>query len=113
MVLQYHVYYCFHLHGLTLQCVLQPTTATEQNAFLELFYDRYISQLIGVLAEACEPNKAASLHAAGEAGQPGTPGRASKPEKANAPGGVAAPSALAIIVDLLCFCVQHHSYRIK
>ena len=92
---------------------MQPTTATEQNAFLELFYDRYISQLIGVLAEACEPNKAASLHAAGEAGQPGIPGSASKLEKASAPGGVAAPSALAIIVDLLCFCVQHHSYRIK
>ena len=81
---------------------LQAATATEQNAFLELFYDRYISQLIGVLAEACEPNRAPSSHAVSEAGQAGRPGQAG-----------AAPSALAIIVDLLCFCVQHHSYRIK
>ena len=82
--------------------VLQAATATEQNAFLELFYDRYISQLIGVLAEACEPNRATSSHPASEAGQAGRHGQAG-----------AAPSALAIIVDLLCFCVQHHSYRIK
>ncbi|CAL5223154.1 g5623 [Coccomyxa viridis] len=81
---------------------MKAATATEQNAFLELFYDRYISQLIGVLAEACEPNRAPSSHAVSEAGQAGRPGQAG-----------AAPSALAIIVDLLCFCVQHHSYRIK
>jgi len=35
------------------------------------------------------------------------------PEAAGAPGGAAAPSALGLIVDLLCFCVQHHGFRIK
>ena len=90
---------------------MQQATATEQNAFLELFYERYISQLIGVLAEACEPAKAAPSHAAGEPKQDGA--AAGKPDQASAPSRGAAPSALAIIADLLCFCVQHHSYRIK
>lgn len=61
---------------------------SESNHFLELFYDKYIAQLIAVLSDACEPGRQAA-----------------------APG--AAPSALALIVDLLCFCVQQHSYRIK
>ena len=91
---------------------MQQATATEQNAFLELFYDKYISQLIFVLADACEPSKAGASHAAGE---PKQVGAARKPDQASAAAAVsgAAPSALAIIVDLLCFCVQHHSYRIK
>ena len=97
--------------GLTESSLLQQATATEQNAFLELFYERYISQLIGVLAEACEPAKAAPSHAAGEPKQDSAP--AGKPDQASAPSRGAAPSALAIIADLLCFCVQHHSYRIK
>jgi protein phosphatase-4 regulatory subunit 3 len=89
---------------------VQQATATEQNAFLELFYDRYISQLIGVLAEACEPSKASALHASGEPGPAGMPASTGRPGQA---GAGTAPSALAIIVDLLCFCVQNHSYRIK
>ena len=97
--------------GLTLRSLVQQATATEQNAFLELFYERYVSQLIGVLAEACEPAKAGPSHAAGESKQDGT--AAGKPDQASAPSRGAAPSALAIIADLLCFCVQHHSYRIK
>jgi protein phosphatase-4 regulatory subunit 3 len=89
---------------------VQQGTATEQNAFLELFYDRYISQLIGVLAEACEPSKASALHAGSVASLEGMPGSASRPGQQ---GAGASPSALAIIMDLLCFCVQNHSYRIK
>lgn len=42
-----------------------------------------------MLSDACEPGR----------------------QQSDAPG--AAPSALALIVDLLCFCVQQHSYRIK
>ena len=61
----------------------------ESNQFLELFYDKYIAQLIAVLSDACEPGR----------------------QQSDAPG--AAPSALALIVDLLCFCVQQHSYRIQ
>ncbi|KAK9907487.1 hypothetical protein WJX75_004578 [Coccomyxa subellipsoidea] len=75
-----------------LRALLDPSTMTlkaESNQFLELFYDKYIAQLIAVLSDACEPGRQ----------QSDTPG--------------AAPSALALIVDLLCFCVQQHSYRIK
>ncbi|CAL8462717.1 g2250 [Coccomyxa elongata] len=74
-----------------LRALLDPATMShksESNHFLELFYDKYIAQLIAVLSDACEPGRQAA-----------------------APG--AAPSALALIVDLLCFCVQQHSYRIK
>ncbi|EIE26200.1 DUF625-domain-containing protein [Coccomyxa subellipsoidea C-169] len=75
-----------------LRALLDPSTMTlkaESNHFLELFYDKYIAQLIAVLSDACEPGR----------------------QQSDAPG--AAPSALALIVDLLCFCVQQHSYRIK
>lgn len=76
-------------------CTQQPQQqdANFTNGFLELFYDKYIAQLISVLSESCETKKAAA--------------------DSGASGAKAAPSALALIVDLLCFCVQQHSYRIK
>ncbi len=69
-----------------LRALLDPEgagAAAEPNDFLELFYADHLGQLVGVLAAA------------------------------GAPGGAAAPSALGLIVDLLCFCVQHHGFRIK
>ncbi|KAK9823072.1 hypothetical protein WJX81_007297 [Elliptochloris bilobata] len=70
-----------------LRALLDPEGApatVQSNGFLELFYTTHMGQLVGVLAAVAEPE-----------------------------GAKAAPSALGLIVELLCFCVQHHSFRIK
>jgi hypothetical protein len=78
-----------YIHVSSMQAQQQESNFT--NSFLELFYDKYIAQLIALLSDSCEPRKAAAA----------------------ADGPRAAPSSLALIADLLCFCVQQHSYRIK
>ena len=85
--------------------------AVEKNEFLELFYDRYVDKLVQTLAVSI-PGAAAAASATAE-----------KQKQAMAPPGAstgaivvvspASPATLGIIVELLCFCVQHHSYRIK
>ena len=45
---------------------------------------------------------------------PGTPSAAHQPaEPEDSRSETVRPSTLGLIVDLLCFCVQHHSFRIK
>lgn len=69
-----------------LKALLDPETmeqALERNDFLQLFYDRCIGRLVESVGQAHDRE------------QP-TPA-----------------VSLAVIVDLLCFCVQHHTYRIK
>lgn len=72
-----------------LKMLLDPDTlegSAEKDKFVELFYDRHISQLL------------AALVAAGDTPYgPGAP----------------AASTVGLVVDLLCFCIVSHSYRIK
>lgn len=66
--------------------LLHPETmeqAVERNDFLQLFYDQFIEQLVAAVSRALD---------------------AADPTPA---------VVLATIVELLCFCVQHHTYRIK
>ncbi|KAL4418834.1 hypothetical protein ABPG77_004074 [Micractinium sp. CCAP 211/92] len=72
-----------------LKVLLDPETlegAAEKDKFVELFYDRHIAQLLAALVQAAE-----------------------------APYAEGAPSAntVGLVVDLLCFCVVSHTYRIK
>lgn len=69
-----------------------------------MFYEEYIDQLVGAILSGCpsKPSDPLAVRGAGFA-PPGSLQRA------------AAPSAvvLAGICDLLCFCVQQHSFRMK
>ena len=105
----------------------------EKDKFVELFYNRYISHLLAALvaagdAAAAPPassnggvpaGPAGAGAAAGAAGaaapaKPAATGPAPKPGAACGPG-QPPPSAatVGLVVDLLCFCVVSHSYRIK
>lgn len=73
-----------------LRLLLDPESmeqSVEKNEFLELFYDKYIDKLVQTLASGLD-NELQDQQAT-------------------------TPATLGIIVELLCFCVQHHSYRIK
>mmetsp|Transcript_36846 Transcript_36846/g.103965 ORF Transcript_36846/g.103965 Transcript_36846/m.103965 type:complete len:862 (+) Transcript_36846:313-2898(+) len=79
-----------------LKLLLDPESmeqSVEKNDFLELFYDHYIGQLVDTLARGAPPAKAAAEPL--DQKQPPT------------------PATMGTIVELLCFCVQHHSFRIK
>uniref|UniRef100_A0A061R721 Protein phosphatase 4 regulatory subunit 3 n=1 Tax=Tetraselmis sp. GSL018 TaxID=582737 RepID=A0A061R721_9CHLO len=73
-----------------LRMLLDPESmeqSAEKNEFLELFYDEYIGKLVQTLRVT----------------KTGSGSSESQPS----------PATLGTIVELLCFCVQNHSYRIK
>lgn len=77
------------------------------NTFLETFYDNYVDRLVGALADCLGPKPTSTSAAAA------TPAADSSVIAAAAPPPPASPSTLNLIVELLCFCVKSHSYRIK
>ncbi|XP_024536999.1 serine/threonine-protein phosphatase 4 regulatory subunit 3A isoform X2 [Selaginella moellendorffii] len=70
---------------------------TEKIAYLEMFYEKYIDQLVEVLTSSC-PTKVVTEHSK----------RVPTVEKTQASGEV-----LGNICELMCFCVLHHGYRMK
>jgi protein phosphatase-4 regulatory subunit 3 len=72
--------------------------AVEKNGFLELWYQKCMDRLVAVLQAGSESGDAA----------PGADDVAGAP-KTRAP----ASSTLVHVLELLCFCVRQHSYRIK
>jgi len=78
-----------------LRLLLDPDSPEQSvNLFLETFYEKYVDQLVAALTHCLTPNSTAADK--------------SKPIQ---PQGSA--STLNLIVELLCFCVRYHSYRIK
>jgi protein phosphatase 4 regulatory subunit 3 len=69
-----------------LKVLIDPDTmdgSVEKDAFIDIFYERHVGRLLQTVVAA---------------GDPKTP---------------AHPGTLVLLLDLLCYCVQHHSYRIK
>ncbi|KAH7621274.1 hypothetical protein Ndes2526B_g03615 [Nannochloris sp. 'desiccata'] len=69
-----------------LKVLIDPETmdgSVEKDAFIDIFYERHVGRLLQTVVAA---------------GDPKTP---------------AHPGTLVLLLDLLCYCVQHHSYRIK
>ncbi|CAI5463518.1 unnamed protein product [Closterium sp. Yama58-4] len=79
----------------------------EKNKFLDVFYEEYVDVLV----------KGITTAAAAAAGGGGGGGAAGGGGGGGGGGGIAAgspaPEVLASICDLLCFCVLHHSFRMK
>lgn len=74
-----------------LKSLLDPETmesAIEKNEFVELFYDSYVNKLLTVIVDD----------------------RSINPDEGER---FVAATILGLVVDLFCFFVQHHSYRIK
>ncbi|KAL7178268.1 hypothetical protein ACSBR2_031423 [Camellia fascicularis] len=78
------------------------TSGTQRETIIEIFYEKHLGQLIDVITSSCPPN--------------GMGQSVSKSVGSN--GSIenqirAKPEILLNICELLCFCVFHHSYRIK
>ena len=69
-----------------LKVLIDPDTmdgSVEKDAFIDIFYERHVGRLLQTVIAAGDPKT--SIH----------------------------PGTLVLLLDLLCYCVQHHSYRIK
>ncbi len=78
--------------GLQEQCLeifkvlIDPETmdgSVEKDAFIDIFYEQHVGRLLQTVVAAGDPKTSAH------------------------------PGTLVLLLDLLCYCVQHHSYRIK
>ncbi|KAL3162589.1 hypothetical protein ABBQ38_008638 [Trebouxia sp. C0009 RCD-2024] len=104
----------------------------EKDPFLELFYDKYVGELINLLIEGAEQNQQQSqeqvdafrrLEQAASGGEGAGPGPSSQKQQEQEQeqqrqGGPGVKkhigsNTMGMVLDLLCFCVQHHGYRIK
>nr|XP_024382924.1 serine/threonine-protein phosphatase 4 regulatory subunit 3-like isoform X3 [Physcomitrium patens] len=78
------------------------TPAVEKSTFLETFYEIYMDQMVQLLTDGCPPE----LGSVEPANDPSVD--AGKGMKRTV-----APEILGNICELMCFCVQHHRFRIK
>jgi protein phosphatase-4 regulatory subunit 3 len=85
---------------------------TEKSSFLDLFYDDFIEQLVATLVAGCKTGKEAedvvTKHVVGR-----PMGSKSIPVKLPVEESLITAETLNHICELLTFCVQHHSFRIK
>ena len=95
-------------------------TTPEKDEFLDIFYMNFMGALVGALGNAASPSAAAeaAAAAAAAAAAPGDTAAGSKAaaELLEAQSQFKAPigsAAMILICELLSFCVQHHSYRIR
>ncbi|KAA6418854.1 MAG: hypothetical protein FRX49_11211 [Trebouxia sp. A1-2] len=101
----------------------------EKDPFLELFYDKYVGELINLLIEGAEQNQQHSQEqldafrrqeqaaVKGEGAGLGPSSEQQQQElhqkQAEAKATHIGTNTMGMVLDLLCFCVQHHGYRIK
>lgn len=79
-----------------------PMSGSQRDTLIDIFYEKYMDQLIDVITSACPANGSSYL------------GRKSTCLDGASTGAyLTVPEILSNICDLLCFCVLHHSYRIK
>ena len=87
-----------------IRMVLDPYTmsGSQRDTLIDIFYEKYMDQLIDVITSACPANGSSYL------------GRKSTCLDGASTGAyLTVPEIISNICDLLCFCVLHHSYRIK
>lgn len=90
-----------------------PRLQTEKSSFLDLFYDDYIEQLVATLVAGCKTGKdAEDVVTKHVVGRP-MGSKAAIPVKLPVEESLITAETLNHICELLTFCVQHHSFRIK
>ena len=70
--------------------------------FLEIFYEKYMDRMVQVLTDGC-PTESGSAESTKDLSS--DTGKQPKP--------TVSPEILGNICELMCFCVQHHRFRIK
>ncbi|KAH9557826.1 hypothetical protein CY35_07G105100 [Sphagnum magellanicum] len=82
------------------------TPQVEKSQFLEVFYDKYMDQMVEVLKAGCPPEPGSREVLKDLSKSVGK--QFVLPSDRNTP-----PEILGNICELMCFCVQHHRFRIK
>lgn len=87
-----------------IRMVLDPyaTSGAQKDMLVDIFYDKYMDQLIDVITSACPANGSTYLDRKSTCLDGSSTGAC-----------LTVPEILSNICDLLCFCVLHHSHRIK
>ncbi|KAJ7545388.1 hypothetical protein O6H91_09G117300 [Diphasiastrum complanatum] len=75
---------------------------TDKSTFLEIFYEKYMDQLVEVFTTAC-PSK----------GTAEGPQQMLTSLQSGKKTSVVSPEILGHLCELICFCVKHHGFRIK
>ncbi|XP_024373629.1 uncharacterized protein [Physcomitrium patens] len=74
----------------------------DKSLFLEIFYERYMDQMVQIITDSCPPESCRTQSTYGSSTDFGKQTRRA-----------VAPEILGNICELMCFCVQHHRFRIK
>ena len=74
----------------------------QRETIIEIFFEKHLGQLIDVITSSC-PKESSSQSICKSAG----PDEEVENQK------ITKPEILSNICELLCFCVVHHSYKIK
>jgi len=94
-----------HCQFLEIICILLESytmVGSQRDSIVKHFYDKHMDQLVDVITSSC-PSK--------ESTEPGRKGNNNGYE--NGRSSSISADILSNIIELLCFCVLHHSYRIK
>lgn len=86
-----------------IRMLLDPYTmaGSQRDSIVELFYDKHMDQLVDVITLSC-PKESTE-----------TSTKVPNNDYENGQPSSISPDILSNITELLCFCVLHHSYRIK
>ncbi|KAF6156957.1 hypothetical protein GIB67_039718 [Kingdonia uniflora] len=76
-------------------------SGSQRDTTIDVFYDKHLDQLIDVIISSCPPKAVSSSEKSAGTGEGVEQSCLTKPE------------ILLNICELLCFCVQHHPYRIR
>jgi protein phosphatase-4 regulatory subunit 3 len=102
----------------TFLCAETMEGSLEKNDFMDVFYTNFMDKLIapvsGEVPEGAAAAKGAKQAAASSNSSSGKAAVDSSPTSNAASSSSSVPaSTIGLIVDLLCFCVQHHQYFAK
>lgn len=87
-----------------IRILLDPFTmaGSQRDSIVELFYEKHMDQLVDVITLSCPAKESTE-----------TSRKVTNNDYENGRPSSISPDILSNITELLCFCVLHHSYRIK
>jgi len=88
-------------------CFLLWQPQVDKSLFLEVFYEKYMDQMVEVLKAGCPPEPS------GQGGLLSDSGKSTGRQFMKSSDRITPAEILGNICELMCFCVQHHRFRIR
>ncbi len=88
-------------------CFLLWQPQVDKSLFLEVFYEKYMDQMVEVLKAGCPPEPSSQGGLLSDSGK--SVGR----QFMKSSDRITPAEILGNICELMCFCVQHHRFRIR